>query len=158
MNAAEIMTHFVVTVLPTASVREVATTLAEHAISGVPVCEADGTLVGVISEGDLIRPLGHGDERRREEWLDLFAHDTAAAPEFTGFVDGELKYASQLMRVEVITGTETTQVVDIVDSMTTHHIKRVPIVRDGKLIGIVTRADLVKTLVRHPEALHDRPV
>jgi len=155
MNAADIMTHFVVTVLPTATVREVATTLAEHAISGVPVCETDGTLVGVISEGDLIRPLGRGDERRRDEWLDLFAHTGAEAPGFAGFVDGELKYAGQLMRVEVITGVETTRVADIADSMTTHHIKRVPIVRDGKLIGIVTRADLVKTLVRHPEALHN---
>jgi len=153
MNAAEIMTRFVVTVLPTATILEVAKTLAEHAISGVPVCEADGTLVGIISEGDIIRPLRHGEERRREDWLRHFTHAASAGPEPAGHVDGELKYARQLMRAKVITGDETTKVAEIVESMMTNNIKRVPITRDGKLVGIVTRADLVKTLVRNPTAL-----
>jgi CBS domain-containing protein len=131
MNAAELMTRFVVTVLPTATLAEVARTLSEHAISGVPVCEADGTLVGIISEGDLIRPLARGEHRRFE---------------------GQSR-AREIMRSEVVSAAETTSVRDIVAAMIAHEIKRVPIVRDGRLVGIVTRADLVKTMVHRPEAL-----
>jgi CBS domain-containing protein len=153
MDAAEIMTRFVVTVSPNATMNEIAKTLAEHAISGVPVCEADGTLVGIITEGDLVRPLMRSRERRRDWWLRQLAEGTDLAPEFLNYVKGAGGSARELMRPDVITATETTQVGDLAELMMTHDIKRVPIVRDGKLTGIVTRADLVKTLARNPDAL-----
>lgn len=130
MTAGEIMTRFLVTVLPTATIEEVARTLAEHAISGVPVCEADGALVGIISEGDLIRPLARGAHRLGRQTL-----------------------AHELMWHSVVTGTEATDVADIVELMMENDIKRVPILHDGKLVGIVTRADLVKTMAHRPDAL-----
>jgi len=148
MDASEIMTRFVVTVAPDASMKEVARTLSEHAISGVPVCEADGTLVGIVTEGDLVRPMMRSRERRREWWLRHLAEGTDLAPEFLSYVSGAQATARDLMRSEVVTATETTSIEDIAELMTTKDIKRIPIVRDGKLAGIVTRADLVKTLVR----------
>jgi len=153
MRAADIMTRFVVRVSPTASMTEVAKALAQHAISGVPVTEADGTLAGIVTEGDLVRPLMKSRERRREWWLRHLAEGTDLAPEFVAYARGSQASARDLMHVNVITASEDTSIADIAETMTRNDIKRVPIVRDGKLIGIVTRADLVKTLARDPEAL-----
>jgi CBS domain-containing protein len=153
MDAAEIMTRFVVSVLPSATMTEIAKTLAQHAISGVPVCEADGRLVGIITEGDLVRPLMRSRERRRDWWLRQLAEGTDLAPEFISYVKGGQASARELMRPNVITATETTSVGELAELMMINDIKRVPIVRDGKLTGIVTRADLVKTLARNPDAL-----
>jgi len=153
MDAAQIMTRFVVTVPPGATMTEVAKSLAQHAISGVPVCEADGRLLGIITEGDLVRPLMRSREKRREWWLRHLADGTDLAPEFLNYVKGGQAVARDLMRSDVITATETTSVADIAEMMVKNDIKRVPIVRDGKLVGIVTRADLVKTIARDPDAL-----
>jgi CBS domain-containing protein len=133
---------------------EIAKTLAQHAISGVPVCEADGRLVGIVTEGDLVRPLMKSRERRRDWWLRQLAEGTDLAPEFLNYVKGGQASARELMRPNVITATETTPIGDIAELMMINDIKRVPIVRkDGTLAGIVTRADLVKTMARNPDAL-----
>jgi CBS domain-containing protein len=153
MDAAEIMTRFVISVAPSTTMTEIAKCLAEHAISGVPVCEADGKLVGIVTEGDLVRPLMRSRERRRDWWLRHLAEGTELAPEFLSYVTGAKSSARELMRANVVTATETTHVGDIAELMITHDIKRVPIVRGDKLVGIVTRADLVKTMARNPEAL-----
>ncbi len=153
MDAAQIMTRFLVTVLPSATMTEVAKELAQHAISGVPVCEADGKLVGIISEGDLVRPLMRSREKRREWWLRHLADGTDLAAEFLNYVKGAQSSARDLMRSDLITASETTSVADIAEIMVKNDIKRVPIVRDGKLVGMVTRADLVKTIARNPDEL-----
>ena len=154
MDAAEIMSRFVVTVDPTATMTEVAKTLAQHAISGVPVCEANGRLVGIITEGDLVRPLMRSREKRRDWWLRQLAEGTDLAPEFLNYVKSDKAVARDLMHHNVITATETTHVGEIAELMMINDIKRVPIVRaDGTLAGIVTRADLVKTMARNPDAL-----
>lgn len=153
MNAAQIMTRFVVSVPPTASLQDIAKSLAHHAISGVPVCEADGRLVGVVTEGDLVRLLMHTRDERRTWWLRHLADGTDLAPEFLDYIKGQQTTARDLMRANVITAEESTLVADIADLMIKNDIKRVPIVRDGALVGIVTRADLVKTLARDPDAL-----
>ena len=157
MDAAQIMTRFVVSVSPNDTMTDIAKCLAEHAISGVPVCEADGRLIGIVTEGDLVRPLMRSREKRRDWWLRHLADGTDLAPEFMSYVRGGQGTARQLMRENVITAEETTSVGDLADLMMRHGIKRVPIVRDGKLAGIVTRADLVKTLARNPEALLGAP-
>ncbi len=153
MDAAEIMTRFVVSVPPSATMTDIAKILAQHAISGVPVCESDGRLVGIITEGDLVRPLMKSRERRRDWWLRQLAEGTDLAPEFVNYIKGAQASARELMRAGVITATETTSVGDIAEMMMINDIKRIPIVRDGKLVGIVTRADLVKTMARNPDAL-----
>ena len=153
MDAAEIMTRFVVTVPPGATMNEIAKSLAQHAISGVPVCESDGTLVGIVTEGDLVRPLLRSREKRRDWWLRHLADGSDLAPEFLNYVKGGQGAARDLMRADVITATETTSIADIAEMMVKNDIKRIPITRDGKLVGIVTRADLVKAIARNPDAL-----
>jgi CBS domain-containing protein len=153
MDASHIMTRFVVSVLPTASMTEIARSLAQHAISGVPVCQADGTLVGIVTEGDLVRPLMSSREKRKQWWLRHLADGTELSPEFLAYVKGTQYTAHDLMHADVVTASETTSVSDIAEMMVRNDIKRVPIVKDGKLVGIVTRADLVKTLARDPDAL-----
>jgi CBS domain-containing protein len=153
MDAAQIMTRFVVSVPPTATLPDIAKCLAQHAISGVPVCEADGKLVGIVTEGDLVRPLMRTRETRRTWWLRHLADGTDLAPDFLDYLKGDQATARELMRTDVITATETTPVGEIAELMMKNDIKRVPILRDGVLVGIVTRADLVKTLARDPDAL-----
>src|SRR5580704_1962194 len=124
MDAAEIITRFVVSVLPSATMTDIAKTLAQHAISGVPVCEADGRLVGIITEGDLVRPLMHSRERRRDWWLRHLADGTDLAPEFVNYVKAGHASARELMRPNVITATETTSVAEIAELMMINNIKR----------------------------------
>ncbi len=158
MDAAEIMSRFVVSVSPDATMTEVAKALAEHAISGVPVCEADGRLVGIVTEGDLVRPLMKSREKRRDWWLRHLAEGTDLAPEFLNYLKGARTSARELMHPNVITALETTPIGDIAELMVINNVKRIPIVRkDGTLAGIITRADLVKTMARNPEALMNPP-
>jgi CBS domain-containing protein len=152
MHAADIMTRFVVTAGPDATVGEVARILAQHAISAVPICAADGELLGILSEGDLLRPFTQSNEQRRSWWLEVLAEGDELAPEFLDYVRLDRRRARDLMQTDLITADERTPIAQIAELLTRHRIKRVPIVRDGKLLGIVTRADLVRTIVRTPEA------
>lgn len=153
VDAASIMTRDVVTCGPDATVAEVAALLAEHEISAVPVCDKDGRLLGMLSEGDLMRPFGAANEMRRAWWLGMLAEGTELAPEFLDYVRVDKRRAHDLMTREVITATERTSAGEIADLINKHRIKRVPILRDGKLVGIVSRADLVRALARSPGAL-----
>ncbi len=153
MDASDIMTRFVVTVPPTATLGDIAKTLASHAISGVPVCREDGVLAGIVTEGDLVRPLMHSNEKRRDWWLRHLADGTDLAPAFLDYAQGTRRTAAELMRADVVTAAPAASVGEIAELMMKHDIKRVPIVQDGKLVGIVTRADLVKALARDPAAL-----
>lgn len=156
MDASDIMTRFVVTVAPTATMTDIAKTLAQHAISGVPVCEADGTLVGIVTEGDLVRPLMRSREKRRDWWLRHLAEGTDLSAEFLRYAGGQGATARDLMHADVIAASETDSVGDIAETMVRNDIRRVPVLRDGKLVGIVTRADLVKALARNAGA--QRPI
>jgi len=153
VDAASIMTRDVITCGPDATVAEVAALLAGHDISAVPVCDKDGRLLGMLSEGDLMRPFGAANEMRRAWWLGMLAEGTELAPEFLDYVREDRRRAQDLMTRDVITATERTSAGEIADLVNKHRIKRVPILRDGKLVGIVSRADLVRALARSPEAL-----
>ena len=144
MNAADIMTRDVATVLPTATLTEVARTMAAISVRCLPVCEPDGMLVGIIAACDLIRLPVRGREQRHDGWLHHLVDRKHFAEEFFYHVNGGEIYARDQMRTDVVTATETTPVEEIVDLMMMRDFNRVPIVRDGKLVGIVTRADLVK--------------
>ncbi len=153
VDAASIMTRDVVTCGPDATVAEVAALLVKHDISAVPVCDKDGRLLGMLSEGDLMRPFGAANEMRRAWWLGMLAEGTELAPEFLDYVRVDKRRAHDLMTRDVLTATERTSAGELADLISKHHIKRVPILRDGKLVGIVSRADLVRALARSPGAL-----
>jgi CBS domain-containing protein len=153
LDAASIMTRKVVTAHPSDTVARVARLLVENSISAVPVCDDSGALLGMVSEGDLIRPFVHSNVKRRARWLTLLADGADLAPEFVDHVRLDRHEVGDLMTSPVIAATDTTSVTELAEQMVTHRIKRVPIVRDGKLIGIVSRADVIRAIAQSPDAV-----
>jgi CBS domain-containing protein len=146
IDVSEMMTRAVYTVLPEATVSEVAKLLVGHAISALPVCDASGALVGIISEGDLLRPFTESKALKRASWLNLLAEGSDLAPEFLAFIKQEQWTVGQLMTHRVVTATEAMSLSGLAELLTTHHIKRVPVLRDGRLVGIVSRSDIVRAI------------
>jgi len=153
LTAADIMTTSVKTARPDAPVSEVARLLSDNGISAVPVCDDQGQVLGMLSEGDLLRPVGQESATKRSWWLNLLAEGTDLAPTFLESISVENQRARNLMVGPVITASAETTVPELADLLVRHHIKRLPILRDGKLIGIVSRADLVRALARTPGAI-----
>jgi CBS domain-containing protein len=147
MRAADVMTTDVITVAPERSVQDLAAILANHGISGVPVVDAAYNLVGIVSEGDLLHRAETGTERRtqrqRARWLDALAWDRDLARDY---VKSHSRTVRDVMTRDVITITETTELHEVANLLETKRVKRVPVVRDGKVIGIVSRANLVRAL------------
>lgn len=143
MKARDVMTTNVVSVNPDAAVRDVAALMLEKHISGVPVVSDSGTLVGMISEGDLLRRPELGTEKHRRRWLAFFARSDEQAREFT---KTHALRAGDIMTKQVVHVGEDAPLGDVVGLMEKHRIKRVPVVSKGKLVGIVSRVDLIRTL------------
>ncbi len=146
IEAREIMRQPVVTAGPDDSVRVVAQRLSDHAISALPICDADGRPLGMISEGDLMRPFTSGRMLKRAWWLELLAEGNSLAPDFEEYLRVDRRHARDLMIQPVVTAEEGTSVAEIAEMMEKHKIKRVPILRDGKVVGIVSRADIIRAL------------
>ena len=143
MRAAEIMTTKVMTVGENASVAEVAKLLAEHGISAVPVVDTDNRVIGMVSEGDLLHRTETGTEQRRSWWLEMMASTNQLAGDYVKSHSANVK---DVMTRDVISVTDTTTLADIAILLEANRINRVPVVRDGKLVGIVSRANLVRAL------------
>jgi CBS domain-containing protein len=143
MRAMDVMTSEVITVDEDASVQAVAKLLAERGISAVPVVDRGNRVIGMVSEGDLLHRAETGTERRRSWWLDMMASTNKLAGDY---VKSHSVKVTDVMTRDVISVTETTPVADIAVLLETNRIKRVPVVRDGKLVGIVSRANLVRAL------------
>lgn len=152
MQARDVMTTGVITVSPDTPVHEIARLLVDKRISGVPVVDAEGHLLGIVSEGDLVRRLEEEDDgRRRSWWLDLLATPEERAQ---GYVRAHGRRASDIMTREVVTVAPDTPVGTIARLLEERHIKRVPVVHQGKVVGIVSRADLLRALAaRQPETV-----
>ena len=147
MRAMDVMTTPVITVDPETTVQDLAKLLSEKGISGVPVCEGGDRLVGIVSEGDLLHRAETGTERRlqkrRSWWLDSLAAEEEAARDY---VKAHGQRVRDIMSREVISVSETTDLAEVAMLLETRLIKRVPVVRDGKLVGIISRANLVRAL------------
>jgi len=143
MRAIDVMTSEVVTVSDNASVAAVAKLLAERSISAVPVVDAANRVIGMVSEGDLLHRTETGTERRRSWWLDMLASTNQLAGDYIKSHSGLVK---DVMTRDVISVSDTTPVADIAIVLETNRIKRVSVLRDGKLVGIVSRANLVRAL------------
>ncbi len=146
-TAAEIMTHApLVVVHPRDRVPVIASALRDHHVSSAPVVDAAGNLLGLVSESDLIRHLGNEQAKRRAWWLELLAEGEDLAADFLDYLKEENRSAADVMTHDVVTVTEDTPVGDIVDLFAKHGIKRVPVLRAGKLVGIVARSDIIRAL------------
>jgi CBS domain-containing protein len=146
MRAMDIMTTDVITVDPDMTVQDLAKLLAERGISGAPVVDASGRLVGIVSEGDLLHRAEIGTarrhrERRRSWWLDDFASDLAR-----DYIRSHGRTVKDIMTRDVVTVTEDIDLGEVAALLEAKRIKRVPVTRDGKVIGIITRANLVRAL------------
>lgn len=151
MQARDVMTTSVVTVSPETPVTDIARLLLEKRVSGVPVVDADGRVVGIVSEGDLVRRLEDEDDTGRSWWLDLLATPEERAERY---VRAHGRRARDIMTRDVVTVSPDTPLGAIARLLEEKHIKRVPVVENGRLVGIVSRADLLRALAtKQPEAL-----
>jgi CBS domain-containing protein len=143
MKARDVMVSPVVTVKLNACVKEVARVLLDQRISAVPVVDDQGKVVGIVSEGDLLHRSEVGTERRRSWWLlGLTREETLAAE----YVKTHGRKVADVMTSKVITATPDTPLHEVAGLMETNSVKRVPIVKDGQLVGIVSRANLVQAV------------
>jgi CBS domain-containing protein len=143
MRAVDVMTRDVITVDENATVTAVARLLAEHGISAVPVVDRDNRVIGMVSEGDLLHRAETGTEQRRSWWLEMVISADQLAAEY---IKSHSNRVREVMTPGVISVTEQTAVADIAVLLEIHRIKRVRVLRDGKLVGIVSRANLVRAL------------
>lgn len=149
MKAADIMSTGVVTVGPDAPIGEAARLMLQHRISGLPVVDAHGTLAGIVTEGDLLRRAELGTERRRPRWLELILMPGTLAEDY---VRSHGRRVEEVMSWEVATVAPDTPLAEVVALMQRRRIKRVPVVDGGKLVGMISRADLIRALARELEA------
>jgi CBS domain-containing protein len=146
MNAHDIMTTAIVTVRPDTPILQIARLLQANGISAVPVIDEGGSPVGMVSEGDLIGRDDRDREARRDWWLTLLAEGEALSGEFLANLHGPHRTARDVMAAPVITVSEDTDVGEIARLLRDYRIKRVPVIHDGRIVGIVSRADLVRVL------------
>ena len=152
MTAFDVMTTKVISVSPDAPVSQIAKLLVEHGISAAPVLDENGAPLGMVSEGDLITPREVEREARRDWWLELLAEGEALNPVFVAELKGFDHKARDVMHCPVVTVAPDTGVDVIAQLLTANGIKRVPVVQDKRVIGIVSRADLVRSLAEHPRS------
>jgi CBS domain-containing protein len=140
----DVMATKVISVGPLATIKETATLLVQHGISGLPVLDANQRLVGMVSEGDLIRRPEIGTQpSRRSWWLELFSSNRTLAE---SYIKHHGQTVQDVMTPEVTTVSEMTQLSEIAALLESKRIKRVPVLRDGRVVGIVSRANLVQAL------------
>lgn len=161
MQAQDVMTTNVITVRLDTEIKEIAALLLKHRISAVPVIDADQGVLGIVSEGDVIRRAENGTDNRHSWWLqDLFATRNKAEE----YIKTHGRKASEVMTQNVITVEKETPLHEIARLLEKHRIKRVPVTDDSKLVGIVSRANILHGLAAqssenpHPASVDDRTI
>ena len=146
MKASDVMTRNVVTVHPGMSVQAAAMLMANKGISGLPVVSKDGELLGILSESDLIHRVELGsDGKTRPRWSAYFAHPEEMAKKFTKAHGGKVH---DVMSRPVVYVEADADLADVADTLDDRGLKRLPVMQDGGLVGIITRRDLVRALTR----------
>jgi CBS domain-containing protein len=137
------MTSRVVTVTPQTTVQDAAKLMINNRVSGIPIIDEDRRLVGIVTEGDFQRRAETGTERERSRWSEWFSPNSRLAAEY---IKSHARRVADVMSRNVVSVTELATLGEIADLMETRHVKRVPVLHDGKLVGIVSRADLLRVL------------
>jgi CBS domain-containing protein len=143
MKAMDVMVRDVITVSPDDDVAEAVRLLAEYDVSALPVVDDDDTVIGMISEADLLRREEIGTEKHRRWWLEAVTPATKLAEEFA---KSHGRRVEEVMSTNIVSASEDTPLAEIATLLERHRIKRLPILRDGKLAGIVSRANLIQAL------------
>jgi CBS domain-containing protein len=143
MKAKDVMTQPVVSIAQDASILEAVGQMLRHKISGLPVVDSAGRLVGIVTEGDFLRRSELGTQRRRPRWIEFFIPDRLADE----YVHASGRRVEEVMTFDVETVDEETPLEDVVRVLERNRIKRVPVMRGEELVGIVTRANLLRALI-----------
>jgi CBS domain-containing protein len=144
MNVADIMTRQVISVTPETTIAEAARLLLDNRISGLPVVDPGGAVVGIVTEGDLLRRVETGTQRRHSHWLEFLIAPGRLAREYT---DANARNVGEVMSAEVVSVTPQEALPEVIRLMEHHHVKRLPVIEAGRLVGIVSRANLVRALL-----------
>lgn len=145
MKASEIMARDVITIRAEASVNEAVRLMLQEKISGLPVVGATDDLVGIVTEGDFLRRAETGTERQRPRWLQVLMGTGKLADEY---VRSHGRKVSEIMTGDVVAVGEDATLVDVVKAMEKWRIKRIPVIRDRKVVGLVSRSDLLRAFAR----------
>jgi CBS domain-containing protein len=145
MKARDVMTQYVTSVGPNDSLSRAVRIMLQNEISGLPVIDTFGRLVGMITEGDLLRRAETATQRRRSRWIEIFVTPGRLAEEY---VHSHGRKVSELMTVDPVSVTEETPLEEVVTLMEKRRIKRLPVVRGDQVVGIVSRANLLHALAR----------
>ena len=148
VRVGHVMTRDVVSVTPDTPLKDVAAALVERGISGLPVCDADGAVVGVLSEADLLVKQGGSPER--SGGLFAWLVETASAPDLAKL---RAHTAGEAMTSPAVTVETASPVSEAARTMVSLGVNRLPVLKDGRLVGIVTRADLVRLFTRSDEEI-----
>ncbi len=143
MRAQDVMTTGVATIRSDASIAEAVRRMVDDRISGLPVVDAGGEIVGMLTEGDLLRRVELATLPQRPAWLNFLRGPDLAAEEY---VRTHTRTVADLMTPEPVTVDAAAPLQEVVGEMQRHRVRRVPVLRDGRLVGIVSRADLVRAL------------
>ena len=144
MNASDVMIRTLLSVRPDATVAEAIRTMLDNRISGLPVIDEAGRLVGILTEGDLLRRGETGTERQRSRWLEILMGPGRLAGEY---VRTHGRKIGEVMTRDVVSVTLDTPLKEVVELMERHCIKRVPVLHGEVLVGILSRADLLRALL-----------
>ena len=144
MKAGDVMTRRIVSVSPDETVLQAARKMLQHHISGLPVIDEAGNLVGMLSEGDFLRRQEIGSQRKRSRWLEFLMGPGKMAAEYT---HSHGRKVGEVMSTNVRSVSEDSSLEEVVDSMMHHQIKRVPVLRGNKIVGIVTRSNIMHAVV-----------
>ena len=153
MKVADVMTRDVISVTPQTTIPEAARLMLQHRISGLPVVDRDA-IVGIVTEGDLLRRAETGTERRHPRWLEFLITPGRLAREYASANAGKV---GEVMTPEVACVTPQDTLAEVVRLMERRRCKRLPVVESGRLVGIVSRANLVRALLHNlpKPARHD---
>lgn len=143
MQVQDIITKHVISVEPTDTIARAIRLMLQERVSGLPVIDAAGKLVGIVTEGDFLRRAETGTQRRRPRWLEFLVGPGRMADEY---VHTHARKVSEVMTVEPATVTEETALADAVALMEKRRIKRLPVVKGQKVVGIISRANLLHAL------------
>jgi len=139
------MTQYVTSVGPNDAVSRAVRIMLQNEISGLPVIDTFGRLVGMITEGDLLRRAETATQRRRPRWIELFVSPGRLADEYA---HSHGRKVSEIMSIDPVSVAEATPLEEVVTLMEKRRIKRVPVMRGDKVVGIVSRANLLHALAR----------
>lgn len=142
MLASDIMTHDVITIDPDADIADAVALMLTHRISALPVVR-NGAVVGILSEGDLLRRAETGTEPKRSRWLEFVSSPERMASDY---VRGHARKVGHMMSAPVVTVDAETPMSEVAALLESKGIKRVPVTFNGRLVGIVSRANLLRAL------------